>query len=225
VGLTSAQRRTLSRKAADNSLEVEDLLKVAAIGDVADAAFLRGLKVEHEWSDTGRAGSTLVVPLGRWADTVCRFLEEGHAGLVRMARETTGAAKFCIGVLEEVRTPESASAMLAIGGPLIEQPAIDVLAAVQMASGFNNLLSFKNAPTVGPAVERQIRVFLHQLLMIELTEDQRALAVCALRGVGDATSVDIVAALPPFTGCHAGLEASAARQIRKRMRRAVTGRA
>jgi hypothetical protein len=90
-----------------------------------------------------------------------------------------------------------------------------------MASGFNNLLSFKNAPAVSPVVER----FLHQLLAIELTEDQRAVAVCALRGIGDAASVDIVAALPPFTGCYAGLEASAARQIRKRMWRAVAGRA
>jgi hypothetical protein len=41
MGLTAAQRRTLSRKAADNSLEVEHLVKVAELGDAADASSFR----------------------------------------------------------------------------------------------------------------------------------------------------------------------------------------
>ncbi|QJW98594.1 hypothetical protein [Frigoriglobus tundricola] len=221
MGLTAAQRRTLSRKAADNSLEVEHLLKVAAIGDAADAALLRTLKGEHGWSDSGREGRQLVVPFGRWADTVCRLLEGGYAGLVRMAGEAGGADEFCIGVLEEVRTPESVSALLAIVGPVVERPASDVRLAVRLADGLNHLLSFKGRPAITPAVEQQVREFLHRLLALELTEVQRASAVCALRGVGDAGSLSVVAGVPPFRGSWAGLEQSAAKQIRQRLRRAA----
>lgn len=216
MGLTAAQRRTLSRKAADNSLEVEHLLKVAAIGDATDTPFLRALKSEHRWSDTGREGRTRVVPFGRWADAVCRFLEEGAAGLVRMAGEFTEAADFCIGVLEEVQTPESVSALLAIGGRVVQRPETDIRLAVRLADGFNRLLSFKNEPAIDPAAGQQVREFLHRLLSLELTEAQRASAVCALRSVGDATSVDIIAGLAPFRGNWAGLEATVTRQIKRR---------
>jgi hypothetical protein len=219
MGLTATQRRTLSRKAADNSLEVEHLLKVAAIGDAADAQFLRALKGEHGWSDTGREGRKLVVPFGRWADTVCRFLEDGYAGLVRLAEESAGAAEFCIGVLEEVRTPESVSTLLAIAGPVIARPEADIPLAVRVAGGLNRVLSFKGGPVIDPAAERRAREFLHRLLSVELSEVQRASAVCALRGVGNTASADLIAGLPPFKGCWAGLEGATVRQIKQRLRR------
>ncbi len=219
MGLTATQRRMLSRKAADNSLEVEHLLKVAAVGDAADAPFLCALKGAHGWSDTGREGRNLVVPFGRWVDTVCRFWEDGYAGLVRMAGESAEAVEFCVSVLEEVRTPESAAALLALAGPVLERPASDVRLAVRVADGFNRLLSFKGAPAITSAVERQVREFLHRLLAAELSEAQRASAVCALRGVGDTASAALIAALPPFRGSWAGLEQSAARQIMRRVGR------
>jgi hypothetical protein len=218
VALTESQRRSLRRKAADNSLEVEDLLRVAARGDVTDAPFLRGLRSEFAWSDTGREGRARVVPLGRWADTVCRFLEGGYVGIVRMARESAETAEFCVGVIEEVRTPESVSALLALGGPVVQLAEADVRLAVRLADGFNRLLSFKDRVAVADADERRVRRFLHLLLALDLTEAQRAVAVCALRGVGDAASVSLILSLPPFQGSWAGLEQLAVRQIRKRSR-------
>jgi hypothetical protein len=218
MGMTAAQRRTLSRRAADNSIEVEHLLEVAAVGDAVDAPFVRALKIEHGWSNTACVGSSRIVPFGRWADTVCRFLEDGYTGLVAMSVEAAGSAKFCIGLVEEIRTPESVFAVLAIGRTVIERPAIDVQLALRIANAFNLLLSLKDVPTVAPSVEHEIRDFLHRLLEIELSEEQRASAVCALRGVGDESSAARIAALPPFQGNWAGLEASAARQIKKRLR-------
>jgi hypothetical protein len=219
VALTDAQRRHLRRKAADSSLEVESLLRLAARGDSSDAPFLRALKAEFRWSDTGRQGRGRVVPLGRRADVVCRFWEGGYAGVVRMARGSAEAADFCAALLEELKTPESVSALLAIGGPVVERPEADVGLAVRLADGFNLLLSTpKGAVAVGAAVERRVRTFLHRLLALALAEEQRATAVCALRGVGDAESVALIAGLPPFGGCWAGLEKSAVRQIQKRAR-------
>jgi hypothetical protein len=219
MGLTAAQRRTLSRKAADNSLEVEHLLKVAELGDATDAPFLRALKSEHGWSESGREGRKRVVPFGRWSDTVCRFLEDGYSGLVQAAKDSSEAAEFCVSLLEELKTAESVAAILAIGGPVLERPAADVKLAVRLADAFNFLLSFKGAPAIAPAVEREIREFLHHLPAAELSEEQRASLVCALRGVGDAESAALVASLPPFRGCWAGLERLAIRQIKRRVRR------
>ena len=193
MALTDGQRRTLSRKAADNSLEVEHLLRVAAIGNAVDAPFLRA-SAEHGWSDTGYEDPNLAVPFSRWVDTVCRFLEDGHAGIVRLAGESPRDAEFCIGLLEEMPTAESVSSLLAIGKRLVEPPDANPELAVRLANAFNILLSFKGAPTVALAIEGEIREFLHRLLATNLNEAQRASAVCALRGVGDADSVDSSAA-------------------------------
>jgi hypothetical protein len=221
MGLTAAQRKALSRRAADGSLEVEHLLKAAALGGANDVPFLRALKSEHGWPDAGRQGRSRVVPFGRWSDTICRFWEDGYQGLVQLASQSVEAVEFCVSVLEELRTPDSVSALLAIGGPVIERPAADPGLAVGLADGFNVVLSFKGGPSIAPAVERQVREFLHRLLAAELTEAQRASAVCALRGVGDAESVALVQSLPPFAGSWTGLERSAVTQIRQRLRRAA----
>lgn len=223
MGLSDAQRRTLSRKAADNSLEVEHLLKVATIGDASDAPFLRALKEEHAWSETGCEGRARVVPFGRWSDTVCRYLEDGHTGLVQLAGKSIEAAEFCISVLEEIKTTESVVALLAIGGPVIANPKVNVSLAILIADAVNRLLSFKGGPEIDPAVELQLREFLHHLLALELSEVQRASVVCALRGVGDAVSVTLIASLSPFRGSWAGLEQSAVRQIKQRLRRIKGG--
>jgi hypothetical protein len=218
MALTEARRRALRRKAADNSLEVEHLIKVAAIGEASDAPFLRALKAEFGWPDSGRKGRTRVVPLGRWVDTVCCFLEGGYDGLVQMARDSAEDADFCIPVLEEMKTAESVSALLAIGGPVLASPETNVRLAARLAEGMNQLLSFKEAPAVGGAVEQQVRGFLHLLLGLELTAVQKASVVCALRGVGDEDSLSLVAGLPPFGGSWVGLEQVAIRKIKRRLR-------
>jgi hypothetical protein len=219
MALTDTQRRSLTRKAASDTLEVEHLLKVAATGDATDAAFLRDLKAEYEWSDTGWVGRSRVVPLGCWVDTVCCFLEQSYGGLVRMVSESSETADFCISVLEEIKTPESVSALLALGGQVIDRPEMDVRLATRLANGFNLLLSFKDSPVIDADVERRVREFLHRLLALGLTEAQRASVVCALRGIGDAESVALVGQLPPFRGSWAGLGQAAVRQIKQRLRR------
>jgi hypothetical protein len=202
---------------------VEHLIKVAAIGDATDVPFLLALKAEQGWSDSGREGNIQVVPLGRWVDTVCCFLQEGYNGLVAMARESAGAIEFCISVLEEIKTPQSVSALLRIGGKVIERPETDLRLAARLAGGFNLLLSFKSNPIIAPAVERQVRDFLHRLLTLKLTEEQQFYAVCALRGVGDSESLAVIAALEPFCNLWAGLQQLAVRQIKKRLRRGAEG--
>ncbi len=102
MALPASVARLLKKKAVDNSLEVEDLLKVAARGDASDAIFLRRLKDEHAWSDSGLEHGARVVPLGQWVNVICCYLERGYAGLVELAGMGTGGddlAGLCIGLL------------------------------------------------------------------------------------------------------------------------------
>jgi hypothetical protein len=145
-GVNSCPTTDALSKGGGQFAGVEHLLKVATIGDATDAPFLRALKAEHGWSESGREGRARVVPFGRWSDTVCRFLEDGYKGLVQLAGKS-----------------------------------------------------------------------------IEAAEVQRAFVVCALRGVGDTESATLIASLPPFRGCWAGLEQTAIRQIKQRLRRAKGG--
>ena len=215
--LTPSQRRTLLRKSADGSLEVENLLKVAACGDRFDAQTLRDLKAEHKWSDTGWEGRSRVVPLGRWADTICCFLEEGCEGLVKRARGSADEAEFGLSVLQEINTQESVLAMLAIGVSALMQPRPDPSVASKAAAELNHLLGMKRAPEISTAVEREVRDFLHSLLKREWTDVQRAGIVCALCWVGDAESLELIAQLPRFEDCWAKLNRSAPRAIKQRL--------
>jgi hypothetical protein len=217
--LTDSQVRSLRRKAAAGSLEVEHLLKVAALGDASDAPLLRQLRAAYGWPDSGRPGDDPVVPLGRWADVVCTFLKQGYAGLIRLARQDPGAVEFCIGLLEEKKTPESVAALLAIGGGVIDRPGSDRRLALRLAGALNLLLAFKGAPRIDEATAARVREFLHRLLSLDLSEAERAVCVCALRGVGDERSLGLIGRLPPFGGSWSGLAESASRQIKSRLRR------
>ncbi len=217
MGLTVSQLQILSKRVANGTLEVEHLLKVAAVGDADNIHFLKALKREHGLSDSEFQGRRRVVPLGRWVDTICRFLEFGYTGLVQMASESQEMSEYCISVLEELRTPESVSALLAIGGVAIEQPTTDLTKAILLAGGINLIMSFKNPPTLNLSIVQQVREFLHKLLEINLSEEQRASVVCALRGVGDEESVTLIKLLPSFKAEWAGLEKTAIKRIRQRL--------
>lgn len=217
MALSESRRKVLTRKASTQSLEVEHLLHIAVEGDAEDVLFLRALKKEHHWPESNREGNHRVVPLGRWADTVCTFLEQGHMGLIGLAEESPDSASFCLGLLEVHPDPESAATMLAIGKRVVKNPKTDLAFATQLASSLNRLLSFKGAPMIAPAIEQKIRSFLHALLGADLTETQRATAVCALRAVGNEKSLTIIAALPAFANPWTGLGLAACKQIKKRL--------
>jgi len=215
---------SIERKARTNALEVEHLLALARDADASVAPVLRELSARHGWSSNERVGKKRVVPLGRWAEVVGEYLEHGHAGIVAMAkgRKTRKThAVMCIDLLSELHTPESVEALMRIGKPVWRDPDEDVELSLALANAFNLLLSFRHAPVISDATRSGIRGFLHRLLQLRLGDSERASCVCALRGVGDAKSLEVIRALPPFEHPWAGLENLAIRQIQRRMKRAV----
>jgi hypothetical protein len=218
MALSAAQIRLLKRKAAANTLEVENLIKVALVGGPGDAPLLRQLKAEHRWSNSGRKGRTRVVPFGRWAEVVCCYLEDGSPGLIRLARGDKRFFDFCVSLLEEFPTSEGMAALLAIGREVLDDPATNRPRALRLAWAFNCLLSCNGQPELPDVEARQVRAFLHRLLSSRLSQGERVGCVCALRHVGDASSLELVEQLPPFTYPWAGVERVICRQLKKRLR-------
>ncbi|MBK9029781.1 MAG: hypothetical protein IPL61_00305 [Myxococcales bacterium] len=212
MALTAARWKTLRRKTVTRDVEVEDLLEVARLGSRADAAGLRALAAEHRWS-RGRGGHGRRPPLGRWADVVCAFLERGAPGLDAMRRRPGGLA-FCCGLLARVQTPASV-AWLARAGARAATRAD----ARAIADALNLICSFKAAPVLPPAAAALARRFLHRQLTRDPSPHARASAICALRGIGDHTSLPLIAAAPPLPAIYRGVDRLAVRAITKRSRR------
>jgi hypothetical protein len=201
VPLSAAQVRLLKRKAADNSLEVENLLKVAVCGDRTAVPLLRQLKADWNWSESGRVRGQLVVPFGRWADVVCRFLEDGYPGLVALATGKQTAKhflEFCLAVLGELHTPESVGAVLDIGGGLIDKPATDQKTALRLVRALQEVMSPWEDLLLNEATAARVRQFVHRFLALKLAEHERLDGVWALRRVGDADSLALIESWPAF---------------------------
>jgi hypothetical protein len=213
MALTPAQIKLLKRRSADDSLEVENLLKVASCGSAADAALLRQLKADHRWSNSGKSGGSLVVPFGRWADTICCFLEEGHDGLVRLAHRDRKFTEFCMAVLEEVKAPAGVEAVLAIGKGVQANPAL----TRKVVYALNMLVGGADAVAVDAALAERAREMLHPLLKAARTEFDRASVVGALAHAGDAETLAILETLPPFRQKFGG-QRWALKQINARLR-------
>ncbi len=195
-------------------------MALARDADASVGPVLRELAARHAWSHKEFIGKTRVVPLGRWAEVVSEYLERGHAGVVALAkgvrtRETHAA--MCIDLLSELHVPESVAALKAIGKPVWTRPANDLALSLWLVNAFNLLLSFENAPEIDDATRKSVREFLHRVLVLGHDDSTRASVVCALRGVGDARSVELIKRVPAFAHPWAGLERLALRQIERRL--------
>jgi hypothetical protein len=215
-----AKLASLRRKAAADDVEVEHLTAFAAAGDARAVPVIRELQREHGWPHSNRQGKSLVVPLGRWADVVCVYLEGGCDALVAYARRREpDSFDFAASVLEELKSAAAVGAMAELARGLVKRLPERLGDGVRLASAINLALSFKKPPAMDPVTCGELRSFLHRLLSNELPQEARASVVCALRGVGDEESIRIIDGLPKFHGPWAGLEAIASKAIRKRLHR------
>jgi hypothetical protein len=204
----------LIRKAAKDRVEVEHILAVAAIGDPSMVRRLKALKQERGWPDRGRiAGSTnRIVPLGRWCDYLCEFLEGGCRRMVDLAldpcevaidrEDGLAAGGFALGILESVKTIDSIRSVLAIACGIEANPELGDLASIlECVGAFNRLVFFGRAPVLTEDDRTQSRAWLHAMLGRDsvLSVAQVATIYSALRGVGDRETITILAARPAST--------------------------
>ena len=207
---TTTKLHALRRKARTNSAEVEDVLAVAASGTRADAAALRLLADEHQWS-RGPGGHGQQVPLGTWVDVTCAFLESGFAAVDAFASDQDRLA-FALGLLSKQRIAESVDVLNALADRFA-----DTESRTKIAAALNLVCSFRGSPDLSPAASARARAWIHALLAGPPLA--QAIAACALRGVGDAESIALLSRMERLPPPWAGIEQQAIRAIKKRARR------
>jgi hypothetical protein len=158
------------------------------------------------------------VPLGRWAEYVCAYLEGGSPRLMQLSLaggDRTGS--FALAVLKAVRTIESVQSVLSLtrAAGQAENRAL----AIGCADALNDLLVFKPQVAIDPALASEARGFLHRLLATKLATPDLALVYGALRAVGDASTLELIEGGAPPAPPWEELQAIVIRAIRQRLRR------
>lgn len=224
-------KRVASRataRAAAGGVDVEDLLPLAATRDAAVGAELRALAAD--WPRRGRVegSAARIVPIGRWAEHVCAALEGGPAAVSDLAQRPEqqaldvedgfAQASVALAVLCAIRSEESVRAVLALG----RHAACDLEArralAVACAGALNELVALRDPVPLSDETAAEARAFLHALLPRPMSTAETAIACCALRGVGDESSLELLSRVPPLPRPWARVAADAARAIGWRLR-------
>jgi hypothetical protein len=147
------------------------------------------------------------------------YLEGGADALVAYARrDEPKSFYFATSILSELKSAASVLAFAELAAGIESDLSRCIEDAIKLAEAINLALSFKGAPVVYEQTAAELRRFLHAVLQQELSEPQRATVVCALRGVGDESSVQLIGAMPGFVAPWSGLESTAIKAIRKRLR-------
>ena len=167
----------LKRKAKRDDVEVEDLLAVAACGDPEAISVLEEMRATYQWPDTNRVGRSLVVPLGRWAKVVCRYLREGTQGMADLALadgEPELDREMAISVLEGIMTADSVRALMRVAGGTKPNTAKRRARANDVILAFNMLLSFHRGGEIVLTDEEvaAIREYIHGFLDVATTENE-----------------------------------------------------
>jgi hypothetical protein len=218
MGSIDSKLAAFRLKAAKNDVEVEHLTEFAILGDVRAIPVIREIQDKYGWSSSNQADGAHVVPLARWADVVCTYIEGGCDALVAYARgPDSESTHFAIQILGDVKSEACVLALADLSEDIIKDLPARLKDGLKLADAINFTLSFKSPPYVNPETIRRLYTFLHILLQQDLNEPQRGIVVCALRGVGNEESIHLIRKLPCFTGPWAGLESLACKAIRKRL--------
>jgi hypothetical protein len=181
---------TLRTKADEGSLEVEDLLEAAKSPPAGLSDLLQELALTYAWPTASVTGSR-AVPFGRWAGVIVIYLRDGVQALAPLASEP-GHAGFVLGLLEELKSEAALSALLRFYGPIMASPGSDPETAWRVVTALNLMLSFDGAPPVSAQQAEAVRDFLYEMYSLAPSEERRASALLALRGVGDRLALEFV---------------------------------
>jgi len=208
---------TLRRKAADNSLEVEHLLKAARLKLPGLWTELELLASQHDWSlDNQLADGSHVVPFGRWAKVAGAFASGGYEALRPLALDDIDAP-CVVGLIEELNSAEAIDQLFVLFAAEICNPLCRPAVSHKLVSALNLLFSVKSSPPTTHNQRAVAAAFLNKALSISTTNVERANVLYALRGAGDLESLEALADIDEPDAPFAGARTLAMRSIRKRL--------
>ncbi len=213
--LTLTYNATEIRKLANsNELEVEDIIGASFLREECIARELESLSSQCHWPDENYQDGKHGVPFGKWVKFACIFIRHGYQGLVESYNDSSD---FSLSFLETYKTPESVEAVYAISQKMGDSASAEEQHSV--AKAINLLLSFKGSPSLGEDTIENLRILLHSYLTPGLDDTVKAVIYCALRGVGDLDSIDLIKGQAPLNEPWATTAKVAINSIKKRVMR------
>jgi hypothetical protein len=209
---------TIRKKARANLLEVEDILAAGRKRVPGLQQELMRLSNELGWSPTHfPADGEHQVPLAKWAQVAGAYAEGGIAALSEQAGQQENR-HYVVVMLVEVRTPKATVALFDLFADVLAAPSWDCEVARDLVDALNWLffLSKSLIPTNEQAATA--RSFLMTLYSMASTSTQRAQVLCALRGVGDRSTIEFMSTLEALPYPYEGVEKGALGAIRNRLR-------
>jgi hypothetical protein len=211
--------KSIRRRAANNTLEVEHILKAAAERLEGLPGLLAELGTAEDWSDTNHLpDGTHVVPLSRWARVASVYCLNGYPGLKELLG-VPGHEPFVLALLEELHSPEAVRALIDFFSEQIKSPGDDPPLAHMIGSSLNQILCSKQDVEIDATAKEKIRAFASELIELSSDQVERAVPVLLLRAVGDESSLRLIDNLPPFTEHWAATVPATKRAILKRIQK------
>ena len=209
---------TIRKKARANLLEVEHILAAGKQRVPGLQQELMQLADELGWSPTPfPAEGGHVVPLAKWALVAGAYAEGGIAALSELAARRDNR-HYVIAMLAEVRSAEAAAALFDLFADVLATPSWDCDVTNDLVDALNWLFFLGKTLTPTDAQAATARAFLVALYPMARTTGRRAGVICALRGVGDQSTIEFLSTLEAFPYPHEGLETGALRAVRNRLR-------
>lgn len=212
--MSSPENKVLE-KALSGSLEVEHLLDLALVGDLKTAEFLSHLCDSLDWQDADSLPGNSV-PYRAWATVVKVYLKDSYAGLEALAQH--GYINFIIALLEHLHTSDSLTTILRIFPRAIENPKDYEDLSDSIVSAINVILSFPPAVCVSKSTEDTLREFVHGYIESTNDEHRYGTALCALRDIGDESSIKLIKSKSKLSGQWLGTESIVIGKITDRLR-------
>lgn len=201
----------LRKLAKENKLEVEHIIEATFERDQSIAIELESLTNELNWTEDNIVDGRRYVPYAKWVRFACIFIRDGYTGLVAAYDSDDD---FSLAFLKSYKTTESIDSVLKIATKLAESTSPK--SKHDIASSINRLLSFKGSPIIENEKIGQLRELLHSYYAQGLEEAEKATIYCALRGVGDQTSIDLINKQEKLKDPWLGIEAQVIKSIKKR---------
>ncbi|MEQ9849480.1 hypothetical protein [Pectobacterium brasiliense] len=208
----------LRAKARRNTLEVEHILAAAKARLPGLRDELNRLSDECSWSHSPYLpDGTHVVPLAKWAEIAGTYAEEGIDALGVLADDPENVA-YVIGLLEEIQSHAAVNALMDFFSAVMQTPENAPETAWSLTTAYNSLLSFKDGVVATDEQATAVRSYLMRLLPLATSEHHILLIFCALRGVGDSSSLDLLASQRDLAPPNDTIRASVIRAIRQRLK-------
>lgn len=204
----------LRRLEENSKLEVENIIEAAFTRDECIATELESMSDDFNWCEENIVDGRRCVPFAKWARFACTFIRDGYTGLVSAY---DGENDFSLAFLEAYKTPESVYSILEIAKKLGNSASVK--SKEDIANAINLLLSFKGGSIIDESKIDELRDLLHSYFNQDLEESKKVSIYCALRGVGNQSSIDLIEMQEKLSDPWRGLESQVIKSIRNRVKK------